>query len=77
MLPVAIEDVEDKDYRPPKRSRPEPSSPSQIYDSDGREIIELTAESAKKVSDGAVIQSPWSESTPLFRRSPSQVMDRA
>ena len=35
-----IEDEDDEDYRPPKRSRREPPSPTAVYDSNGCEIVE-------------------------------------
>ncbi len=40
---------EDQTYKPPKRPRPEPKGPAQIFDEDGNEIVE-TAESGTEDS---------------------------
>jgi hypothetical protein len=39
---ITIEEEEDKDYAPPKRPREEPTSPVQIFRSDGEELTEQT-----------------------------------
>lgn len=39
-LVTEVEDEQDKNYAPPKRSRPEPPAPTASHDKDGNEIIE-------------------------------------
>jgi hypothetical protein len=42
-MKATVEDAsDDEDYRPPKRSRPEPHSPDRVFDSGGNEDEELT-----------------------------------